>query len=96
VGQKERNSDSDPALNNLAMAIMYLADQIRSGCADIADGLRQGSPRAPSVQIENHQMSNEKQSQDKKTEGLSWKYGQDEIPDMRDDDPLPNFGRRAG
>lgn len=96
MGEKTTRNSPDSNFGALAEAIIYLADQIREGCADVADGLRHRSFHAPPARAESNQMDNPSgEGQAKRDEDFTWRTGEDEIPDMRDDLPLPNFGRKA-
>ena len=96
MGEKTVKNTPDSNFAVLAEAIVYLADMIRAGCADVADGLRNGSLRVPPAQSSSNQMDNTQAGSQAENRGdFSWQRGADEIPDMRDDLPLPQFGRKA-
>jgi len=96
MGEKITKNNPDPNFGALAEAIVYLADQIREGCSDVADGLRLNGLRIPPVSAESNQISNPcGPGQGKKTESFALEAGADEIPIMRDDVPLTSFGRKA-
>jgi hypothetical protein len=101
MGEKTSKNSPDSNFGALAEAIIYLADKIREGCADVADGLREmGLSGSLTRSLSNHMDNNlsrvsQGENHPEKTDNFILKAGADEIPDMRDDTPLSGFGRKA-
>lgn len=103
MGEKTKTRDADPNFEVLAEALTYLGDQVRAGLDNLSEAIKSRPTNllAEGVELRSadsiNQIRNQKhEGQDKNQDFSEWKAGADEIPDMRDDDPLPDFGRKPG